>query len=99
VPPLKNGNSSHLTEGRKEVINTTTRTQQEVTYPAYPSLRNTAGAPGGKKKTQNTNYRGIRNKSHNQNNSRCVNLNAECNSKTTTLHQKPIPPLRMQTSA
>jgi hypothetical protein len=30
---------------------------QGIKYPAYPSLRNTAGAPG-EKKPQNTNYRG-----------------------------------------
>jgi hypothetical protein len=61
--PSKSGNSSPLIEGRKEGIGTTTRTLQGVTYPAYPSLRNTAGAPGGRKKTpklQNTNYRGRR---------------------------------------
>jgi hypothetical protein len=34
-----------LSEERKEVISTTTRTLQGVIYPAYPSLRNTAGAP------------------------------------------------------
>jgi hypothetical protein len=43
---------------RKEVIGTTRRAQQGVTYPAYPSLRKTTGAPG--EKTQNPNYRGIR---------------------------------------
>jgi hypothetical protein len=37
-----------------------TRALQVVTYPAYPSLRNTAEAPGGKKILQNPNYRGIR---------------------------------------
>jgi hypothetical protein len=34
-----------LTEERKELICTTTRTLQGVTYPAIPSLRNTSGAP------------------------------------------------------
>jgi hypothetical protein len=46
--------------GEKRGIGTTTRTLQEVTYPACPSLRNIAGAPVGKKKSQNTNYKGIR---------------------------------------
>jgi hypothetical protein len=32
-----------------------------------------------------------------QNNSRCINLNAEWNTKITTLHQQPIPPQRSQT--
>jgi hypothetical protein len=32
-----------LAEGRKEVICTTKRTLQGVAFPAYPSLRNTAG--------------------------------------------------------
>jgi hypothetical protein len=56
MPPCslsKSRNSCPLTEGRKEAIGTTTRTLQRVTYPEYHSLRNTAGAPGGKK-TQNT---------------------------------------------
>jgi hypothetical protein len=48
-----------LTEGRKEAMSTTTRSLQGVTYPAYPSLRNTAGAPG-EKKTQNINYKDVR---------------------------------------
>jgi hypothetical protein len=34
--------------GKKEVIYTTRRTLQGVTFPAYPSLRKTAGAPGEK---------------------------------------------------
>jgi hypothetical protein len=38
-------------QGRKEVIGTTTtKTLQGVTYQVYTSLRTTAGAPGGKKK-------------------------------------------------
>jgi hypothetical protein len=41
---------SLITEGRKEVIGTTTRTLQNVTYPEYPSLRKTVGALGQKKK-------------------------------------------------
>jgi hypothetical protein len=50
-------------------MDTTTRTLKGVTYSAYPSLRNTSGAPAGKKqnktkqnplKTQSTNYRGTR---------------------------------------
>jgi hypothetical protein len=32
-----------------------------------------------------------------KNKSRCINLNAEWNSKTTALHQKQIPLLRFQT--
>jgi hypothetical protein len=44
----KRGNSSPLTEGRKEVICTTARTLQGLTFPAYPSLRKTAGAQGEK---------------------------------------------------
>jgi hypothetical protein len=59
MPPSTTGTSSPLIEGRKEVIGTTTRTLQRITYPAYPSLRNTAGAPG-EKKSQNPNYRGTR---------------------------------------
>jgi hypothetical protein len=55
VPPSKN--SSPLTERRNVVIGTKTKSLQRVTYPAYPlPLRNTAGAPGGKK----TNYRDTR---------------------------------------
>jgi hypothetical protein len=59
TPPSKSRNSSPLFKGRKEVISTTTRTLQGITYPAYPSLRKTAGAPGGER-PQNTNYRGTR---------------------------------------
>jgi hypothetical protein len=52
------GTPPPFAESRKEVVGTTTRTLQRATYPAYPSLRNTAGAPGeGKKKPQNTKYR------------------------------------------
>jgi hypothetical protein len=58
VPPSKSRNSSPLTEGRKEVISITTRVLQGVKYPAYPSLRNIAGAPG--EKTQNPIHRGIK---------------------------------------
>jgi hypothetical protein len=76
VPPPKSGNSSPLTEGRKEVICNTTRSLQWVTYPAYLSLRNTAGAPGEKNlKTPTTGVQGI--KTLTKNNSRCINLNAE----------------------
>jgi hypothetical protein len=32
----------------RKIISTTTRTLQGVKYPAYPSLRNTAEAPGEK---------------------------------------------------
>jgi hypothetical protein len=42
--------TSPLTERRKEAIGTTTITLQGVTYPAYPSLKNTVGSSGGKKK-------------------------------------------------
>jgi hypothetical protein len=58
MTPSRTGNSSLLTERRKEVIFNTTRTVQGATYPTYPSLRNTAGAPG--EKTQNVNYRSTR---------------------------------------
>jgi hypothetical protein len=58
MPPSKNKNSSPLIEERKKVICNTTRTLQGATYSAFPSLRNTAGAPG--EKTQNSNYRGTR---------------------------------------
>jgi hypothetical protein len=44
MPPSKSRNSSPLTGDRKEVISVITRTLQGVTYPAYPSLRNTAEA-------------------------------------------------------
>jgi hypothetical protein len=54
----KSRKSSLLTEGRKEVIYTTTRILQEVTFPACPTLRTNAGAP--QEKTQNPNYRGTR---------------------------------------
>jgi hypothetical protein len=47
-----------LSDRSKEVICTTTRTPKGVTFPAYPSLRYTAGAPG--EKTQNPKYRGTR---------------------------------------
>jgi hypothetical protein len=39
MPPSKSRNSSLLTEERKEVMSTTTRTMQGVTSPAYPSLK------------------------------------------------------------
>jgi hypothetical protein len=47
-----------LTEGRREVICNTIRTLQGAVYPAYPSLRNTAGAPG--EKTQKPQSQGNR---------------------------------------
>jgi hypothetical protein len=59
LPPSKSRNSSPLTEGRKEVISTTTRALQVVTYPAHPFLRNAARESG--EKTQNTNYSGTLN--------------------------------------
>jgi hypothetical protein len=46
--PSKSRDSSPLTEGWKEVMGTTRRTLQMETYPAYHSLRNTAGALGEK---------------------------------------------------
>jgi hypothetical protein len=57
VLPSKSRKCSPLAEGRKEVISTTI-TLQGVTYPAHPSLRNTAGAP--EKITQNPNRRGTK---------------------------------------
>jgi hypothetical protein len=59
VLPSKSGNSSSLTEGRKEAIGTTTRPLQGVTYLVHPSLRNIAGAPG-RKRTKNHQLWGIR---------------------------------------
>jgi hypothetical protein len=50
--------SSPLTEGKKEEICNTTRSLQVAIYPAYPSFRNSAGAPG--EKIQNLNYRNTR---------------------------------------
>jgi hypothetical protein len=47
-PPSKSRNSSPFAEGRKEVICTTTRTPQGITFPAYPSLRNIAESSGEK---------------------------------------------------
>jgi hypothetical protein len=75
TPPSKSGNNNSLTEGRKEVICTTTRTLQGVTFPAYPFLRKTAGALGEKTQNLNTGAQGI--KTLIQNNSSCINLNAE----------------------
>jgi hypothetical protein len=76
MPPSKSRNSSPLTGDRKEVISVITRTLQGVTYPAYPSLRNTVGAPGEKKlKTPTTGAQRI--KTLTKNNSRCINPNAE----------------------
>jgi hypothetical protein len=54
MPPSKSWKSSPLAEKRKVVISTTVRTLQRATYPAYPSLTNTAGVPGGKKKNTKT---------------------------------------------
>jgi hypothetical protein len=56
VPSSKSRNPRPLTEGRKEAISPTAKTLQGVTYPAYPSLRNTAGDPRGKKNPQSTYY-------------------------------------------
>jgi hypothetical protein len=76
APSSKSGNSSLLTEGRKEVIHNITRILQGTTYPAYPSLRNTARAPGEKKiKTPKTGAQGS--KTLTKNNFRCINLKAE----------------------
>jgi hypothetical protein len=74
--PSKSGNSSPLIEGRKEAIGIIMRTLQGVTYPSYSSLRNTAGALGGKNlKTPSTGAQVI--KTIIRTNSRCVNLYAE----------------------
>jgi hypothetical protein len=48
VPASKSRNYSSLAEGRKEVICTSVRTLQGVTFPVYTFLRKTAGAPGEK---------------------------------------------------
>jgi hypothetical protein len=58
VPPSKSRNSSPLTKGRKEVICTTTRILQGITFSSIPSIKKIAGAPG--EKTQNLNYRDTR---------------------------------------
>jgi hypothetical protein len=50
-----------------------------------------------KLKTSTTGTQGIKTLTKNQ--SSCVNFNAEWNRKTATLHQKSIPPLRIQTPA
>jgi hypothetical protein len=74
--PLKSGNSSPLDEGRKEVIGTPTRILQGVTYPTYPSLRNTTELQEEKElKIPTTGAQEI--KTLTKNNSRCVNLNTE----------------------
>jgi hypothetical protein len=52
--PIKAQELQPIAEGRKEVI-CTTRILQGISFPAYPSLRNTAGTP--KEKTQNPNYK------------------------------------------
>jgi hypothetical protein len=57
--PSKSGNSSPLTEGRKEVLGTTTRTLKRVTYPVYPLPEEHCWG-SSRKKIQNTNYRGTR---------------------------------------
>jgi hypothetical protein len=51
--PIKEKKLQPAAEGRKEVICNTKTTLQKATYPACPSLRITAGAPG--EKTQNPN--------------------------------------------
>jgi hypothetical protein len=57
-------------------MGTTTRNLQGVTYPTYPTLKNTAGAPGEKKlKTPTTGAQEI--KTITKINSRCINLNPE----------------------
>jgi hypothetical protein len=60
MSPSKSRNCSLLAEERKQVISTKTRTLQGLTYPAYPSLRNTAEVPGEKKPHKTLIYRGIR---------------------------------------
>jgi hypothetical protein len=49
--PIKEQESSPLIQGRKEVICTTIRTLRGAIFPAYPSLRKSAGAL--EEKTQN----------------------------------------------
>jgi hypothetical protein len=73
--PSKGRNSSHLTEGRKEIISTTTRTLHGVTYSLYLSLRNIARVTG--EKIQNLNYGAQVIKILTKSNSRCMNLNEE----------------------
>jgi hypothetical protein len=61
MTPSKSRKSSPLIEVRKEVICTTARTLQGVTFPAYPSLRKTAGVPEEKNsKPQLQGHRGLK---------------------------------------
>jgi hypothetical protein len=59
-PHQRARNPALFSEGRKEVIYPTKRTLQGVTFPAYSSLRKTAGPP--QEKNQNPNYRGTSDK-------------------------------------
>jgi hypothetical protein len=73
APPSKSGNLSLLTEGRKDLICTTTRTLEGATFPAYQSLRKLLEFQ--EKKTQNPKHRDTGIKILTKNNSRCINLN------------------------
>jgi hypothetical protein len=76
LPPFKSGNTSPLTEGRKDVVGTTTRTLQRVTYSAYPSSGTLLELQEETNlKTPTTGAQVIN--TITKNNSRCVNINAE----------------------
>jgi hypothetical protein len=81
TPLSKSRKHNSLTEGRKAVIYTTTRTLSQcllgVRFLACLSLRKTAGTLG--EKVQNPNHRaqGSETKTKTKTKSRCVNLNAE----------------------
>jgi hypothetical protein len=75
VPPSKSWISSHLTEGEKRGNPQHNKSPTRVTFPAYPTLRKTGGAPEEKLKTSTAGAQGI--KTLTKNNSRCINLNAE----------------------
>jgi hypothetical protein len=90
-PLCKSRNSSPFTEGRKEVIGTTTRILQMGNI----SSISLSEEKNKNLKTPTTGAQGI--KPITKNNSRCINLNTELKSKTKTLHQKPIAQLRIQT--
>jgi hypothetical protein len=87
IQPAQSENSSPFTEGRKEVICTKARTLETLLW------ENSCNSKRKKCKTPSKGAQTI--KTLTKTNSRYVNLYAEWNSKTTTLHQKPIPPLRI----
>jgi hypothetical protein len=60
APPSKSGNLSLLTEGRKDLICTTTRTLEGATFPAYQSLRKLLEFQEKKLKTPNTGTQGLK---------------------------------------